>query len=35
MDKYKILIVDDEEALRSGLQAYLDLEGYVAYMATK
>lgn len=29
MDKYKILIVDDEEALRSGLQAYLDLEGYV------
>ena len=26
--KYNILIVDDEEALRSGLQAYLELEGY-------
>lgn len=26
--KYYILIVDDEEALRSGLQAYLELEGY-------
>lgn len=30
MDRYKILIVDDEEALRSGLQAYLELEGYDA-----
>lgn len=26
--KYKILIVDDEESLRAGLQAYLELEGY-------
>lgn len=26
--KYNILIVDDEEALRSGLRAYLELEGY-------
>ncbi len=34
MDKYKILIVDDEEALRSGLQAYLDLEGYVVSAAS-
>lgn len=30
MNKYNILIVDDEEALRSGLQAYLELEGYKA-----
>lgn len=28
MSKYNILIVDDEEALRSGLQTYLELEGY-------
>lgn len=28
MKKYSILIVDDEEALRSGLQTYLELEGY-------
>lgn len=28
MGRYKILIVDDEEALRAGLQAYLELEGY-------
>lgn len=28
MSKYNILIVDDEEALRSGLQVYLELEGY-------
>lgn len=28
MNNYKILIVDDEEALRSGLQTYLELEGY-------
>ncbi|MCI9606541.1 MAG: response regulator transcription factor [Muribaculaceae bacterium] len=28
MEKHNILIVDDEEALRSGLQAYLELEGY-------
>lgn len=28
MDKYKILIVDDEETLRAGLQTYLELEGY-------
>lgn len=28
MSKYNILIVDDEEALRSGLQVYLDFEGY-------
>lgn len=34
MDEYKILIVDDEEALRSGLQAYLDLEGYVVSAAS-
>lgn len=26
--KYNILIVDDEEALREGLQTYLELEGY-------
>lgn len=26
--KHKILIVDDEEALRTGLRTYLDLEGY-------
>ena len=31
MDKYRILIVDDEESLRTGLQAYLELEGYEAY----
>lgn len=30
MSKSKILIVDDEEALRSGLQTYLELEGYSA-----
>ncbi|MCM1071858.1 MAG: response regulator transcription factor [[Clostridium] fimetarium] len=30
MDKYRILIVDDEEALRKGLQTYLELEGYDA-----
>lgn len=30
MDKFNILIIDDEEALRSGLQAYLELEGYFA-----
>lgn len=28
MSKYNILIVDDEEALRSALSAYLELEGY-------
>lgn len=28
MGRYKILIVDDEVALRAGLQAYLELEGY-------
>lgn len=28
MSRYNILIVDDEEALRSGLQVYLELEGY-------
>lgn len=28
MGRYKILIVDDEETLRAGLQAYLELEGY-------
>lgn len=28
MSKYNILIVDDEEALRSGLQVYLEFEGY-------
>ena len=28
MGKYRILIVDDEEALRYGLQTYLDMEGY-------
>lgn len=28
MGKYNILIVDDEEALRTGLQTYLELEGY-------
>lgn len=28
MSKYNLLIVDDEEALRSGLQTYLELEGY-------
>ncbi|MCM1356317.1 MAG: response regulator transcription factor [Staphylococcus sp.] len=28
MDKYKILIVDDEETLLVGLQTYLELEGY-------
>lgn len=27
-DNYRILIVDDEEALRAGLQTYLSLEGY-------
>ncbi len=30
MDRFNILIVDDEEALRSGLQTYLELEGYKA-----
>lgn len=30
MDKYSILVVDDEEALRCGLQTYLELEGYRA-----
>lgn len=30
MEKYKILIVDDEVSLRSGLQTYLELEGYEA-----
>ncbi|MCM1107738.1 MAG: response regulator transcription factor [Clostridium sp.] len=30
MDKYRILIVDDEESLRTGLQTYLQLEGYDA-----
>lgn len=33
MDKRRILIVDDEEALRIGLQAYLELEGYEADVA--
>lgn len=28
MEKANILIVDDEEALRTGLQTYLELEGY-------
>ena len=28
MGGFNILIVDDEESLRSGLQAYLELEGY-------
>lgn len=28
MRKYNILIVDDEEALRTGLQVYLEFEGY-------
>ncbi len=28
MDRHKILIVDDEEALRYGLETYLELEGY-------
>lgn len=28
MGNHKILIVDDEETLRAGLQAYLELEGY-------
>lgn len=28
MDKYRILIVDDEETLRAGLQAYLEMEGF-------
>ena len=28
MDRHKILIVDDEEALRYGLKTYLELEGY-------
>ena len=28
MNQYKILIVDDEEPLRLGLQTYLKLEGY-------
>ncbi len=33
MKEFSILIVDDEEALRSGLQAYLELEGYKAEVA--
>lgn len=33
MDKYRILIVDDEEALREGLRTYLELEGYEADVA--
>ena len=28
MSKGKILIVDDEETLREGLQTYLEMEGY-------
>lgn len=28
MDRYRILVIDDEETLRSGLQTYLELEGY-------
>lgn len=32
--KYNILIVDDEEALREGLQTYLVLEGYEASAAS-
>lgn len=34
MSKHNILIVDDEKALRSGLQAYLELEDYVVDTAT-
>ena len=30
MNKNRILIVDDEEALRTGLKTYLELEGYEA-----
>ncbi len=33
MGKHRILIVDDEESLRSGLQTYLELEGFDAYSA--
>lgn len=33
MEKHRILIVDDEEALRSGLQTYLEFEGYDADVA--
>ena len=29
-EKYKILVVDDEEGIREGLREYLDLEGYEA-----
>lgn len=32
--KHRILIVDDEESLRSGLQTYLELEGYEADTAS-
>lgn len=34
MSRQKILIVDDEEALRAGLQAYLELEGYDVHTAS-
>lgn len=34
MSSQKILIVDDEEALRAGLQAYLELEGYDVHSAS-
>lgn len=33
MKGHRILIVDDEEALRTGLQTYLELEGYHADVA--
>lgn len=34
MEKANILIVDDEEALRTGLQTYLELEGYAVAAAS-
>lgn len=32
-DKYKILIIDDEEMIRVNLQAYLEDEGYTIFTA--